>query len=135
MAEAIAAFGLASNILQVIDFGTKFVSIAWRIYRSSNAALDSAQDFVDIQTITKDLQIVLPTLQNPDYHNDVAADEQNNLSQLASDCLKVTQKLLESLTLCMDSCRKDAIGNGAPFKTFWMESEIHGVRRGDNTEA
>jgi hypothetical protein len=48
MAEAIAAFGLASNILQVTDFGSKFVSIAWRIYRSSNAALDSAQDFVDI---------------------------------------------------------------------------------------
>jgi hypothetical protein len=97
MAEALAAFGLASNILQVIDFGSKFVSIAWRIYRSSNAASDSAQDFVDIQRITKSLQIVLPTLQDPDYHSDVAADNQNNIVQLASDCSKVTQKLLDSL--------------------------------------
>jgi len=90
MAEAIAAFGLASNILQVIDFGTKFVSIAWRIYRSSNAALDSAQDIVNIQRMTKDLQTVLPTLQDPDCHSDVAADSQGNISQLASDCSKVT---------------------------------------------
>jgi hypothetical protein len=97
MAEAIAAFGLASNILQAIDFGSKFVSIAWRIYRSSNATLDSAQDFVDIQRITKDLQIVLPTLQDPDYHSNVATDGQDNIAQLASDCSKGTQKLLDSL--------------------------------------
>ena len=31
--EAIAALGLASSILQVIDFPSKFVSVAWKIYR------------------------------------------------------------------------------------------------------
>jgi len=59
--------------------------------------LESAQGFVDIQRITKNLQIVLPTLQDPDCHSDVAVDGQDNIAQLASDCSKVTQKLLGSL--------------------------------------
>jgi hypothetical protein len=34
MAEAIATLSLASNILQVIDFGSKFASTAWKIYKA-----------------------------------------------------------------------------------------------------
>jgi hypothetical protein len=129
MAEAIAAFGLASNILQVIDFGSKFVSIAWKIYRSSNAALDNAQDFVDIQRITKDLQIVLPILQDPEYHNDVAANDQNGIAELASDCSKVTQKLLDSLYgLLSEGRNRKWTSMKTAFKTLWMESEIVGLQ-------
>ncbi|KAM0344889.1 hypothetical protein ACHAPU_007021 [Fusarium lateritium] len=36
MAER-AALGVAANVLQVIDFGTRFVTVAWQISRSDEA--------------------------------------------------------------------------------------------------
>jgi hypothetical protein len=79
---------------------------------------------------------VLPTLQDSDYHSDIAADDQDNTAQLASDCSKVTQKLLDSLYGLLSEGRNWKWGSiKTAFKALWMESEIHGARRGDNTEA
>ena len=63
MAEAVAALSLASTVLQVINSGTKFASIAWKIYHSGREALASCDDFEYLPKISLDPQGVLKDLQ------------------------------------------------------------------------
>ena len=45
MAEALAAFGLAANIVQFIDIGSRLVSTIWGIY---NQYQDATRDLLEL---------------------------------------------------------------------------------------
>ena len=56
MAEANAAFSLAANVVQFIDFGARYIGNFWSFYK---AASNTDDDVPDVETINSDLQNVL----------------------------------------------------------------------------
>jgi hypothetical protein len=94
MAEAVAALNLASNILQVIDFGTKFVSTAQKVYRTGVAALDNHDVFPDLRQINKDLGTVLKDLTVP--IQDGVSEHHQGIIDLGAECGTLAQQLSAS---------------------------------------
>src|SRR5947207_108974 len=94
MAEALAAFSVAANVLQFVDVGTRTVATFWSFYRSNRKGLKQAPDIV---SISADLQRVLDKFQLPPGDG---PDEDAGLVQLARECQDVAlemQNLLNSL--------------------------------------
>jgi hypothetical protein len=94
MAEALAAFSVAANVLQFVDIGTRTLSTFWSFYRSNRKGIQQAPDIVSILT---DLQRVLEKFQLPPGD---CTDEDAGLVQLARECQDVAlemQSLLHSL--------------------------------------
>jgi hypothetical protein len=129
MADAIAALSLASNVLQVIDFGSKFVSIAWKIYRSGKSAVDSVDELADLQKINSNLYGLLDKLQAPSSGLDDVSSDHHGIIHLATECSRLVQKLLgffRSLGLGENGRKRDAIK--AAFKIMWKEDDILAVQ-------
>ncbi|RFU27505.1 hypothetical protein B7463_g8821, partial [Scytalidium lignicola] len=85
MAEAIAAFSLAANIVQFIDFGVRVTSNFWSFYKAASTTDDDAPD---VETINSDLQNVLKELQSfPEPAT------KTGLAQLAQECQKAAAQL------------------------------------------
>lgn len=91
--DPLTAAGLASTILQFIDFTYKIVSGAAEIYKSSSSTAEST---LNAQIVTKDLQSLIEKLQH--LLLDVGAlvaltkDEQS-LKDIRKKCLKVGNEL------------------------------------------
>ena len=75
MAESIAIFGLAANIVQFLDIGSKFVSSAWKIYSSGRNGMGKISDLV---RLTGDLQTILKGLQTSDENINATIEGENN---------------------------------------------------------
>jgi hypothetical protein len=116
MAEAIAALALAGNVLQFIDFGSRFISHAWKVYKTG---VDGADAVPNLQLLTTDLQNVLTSLQRRQE------GDSPGMGRLCEECSRVARRLLESLNLLNlpDKMRKrDAVK--AAFKATWNRDEI-----------
>jgi hypothetical protein len=93
--EPLAALGVASNIIQIVDFASRLVSRGHELYQSadgrlaSHAILDNASQ--NLLTLYNDLG----KFQRPDPRNLNAADEQ--LVQLKIDSETVVNKLRDAL--------------------------------------
>jgi hypothetical protein len=90
MMDPVTAFGLASNILQFIDSGTKFVQFASRIYHGKDAAYE------DWLKLTENLDTILFRLECPESDDAKKIDSGagKGISDLALDCRKTAGKLL-----------------------------------------
>lgn len=122
MAEAIAAFGLAANIVQFIDFGCNFVSTVWSIYRKGR---DGVGELFDLEKTTKDLQLVLANLQLPPGNPDERTESERSLQELAEQCQNLATEMLSALRQIsnLDKPRKrDALKTA--FRMIWKEDEI-----------
>lgn len=125
MAEGVAAFSLAANILQFIDFGARVVSNFWSFYKSNRKEANNVPDF---SAINADLQRVLSDLQLP-YDDGSGGDI--GLVELAKDCRCVA----EELKTVLQSLFKARVGNTgkrdalmAAFKLAWREDEIRSLQ-------
>ena len=97
MAEAVAAFSVAANVIQFIDFGTRLTSQFWKFYRSIR---ESREAVPDIKTINKDLREVSKRLEASKTEDEEA---NKGLKVLAAECYSVAvglDKLLASLLAC-----------------------------------
>jgi|ERR1700722_18828219 hypothetical protein len=120
MAEAVAAFSLAANVIQFIDFTAKVASNFWRFYKIGG---NGASEIPDIRTITADLNTVLLRVQLS-AGND---DSESALRQLARECRNVAtglQKVLESLAKVRADKPTKQEALKAAFKLVWKEKEI-----------
>lgn len=126
MAESIAIFGLAANIVQFLDIGSKFVSSVWKIYSSGRNGMGKIPDLVKV---TGDLKIILKGLQTSDENKKETIEGEHDLRQLAGECQTVAMELLDSLDRINppDPIRKrDALS--VTFKMMWKEEEIRGLQ-------
>jgi hypothetical protein len=126
MAEAIAAFSLAANIVQFIDFGSNFASSVWKIYWSGR---DGVSEVPDLRKITDDLQEVLKNLQLLAGNNEEILESECGIRQLAEQCQNVATELLISLSKVSlpDKVRKRDVLKAA-FKIIWKEEEIKSLQ-------
>ncbi|KAK1758029.1 hypothetical protein QBC47DRAFT_132305 [Echria macrotheca] len=116
MAEAVAALGLAANILQMLDYGGKILSTAWAIYDGTDAT-----GFTSLQTLCEDLKSSVETLQKPQSEPDEA------IAHLAKECSVVANALLQKLQ-ALGLSKKMRIGKRealqAAFQRAWKRNEI-----------
>lgn len=122
MAEVIAVLGIAANIVQFLDFGTNFVSKAWRI---CSAGRDGLCDISDLESTTFDLQKILQSLQTPVEDNGESIDGQTGLRQFADQCQVLATELLNSIQKISASGKtrkRDALTTA--FRFVWKEKEI-----------
>jgi hypothetical protein len=85
MAEAIAAFSLAANVVQFIDFGSRVTSNFWSFYKAASNTDDSLPD---VEIINYDLQNILKELQSSP-----TSASKTGLAQLAQECQKAATQL------------------------------------------
>lgn len=121
MAEAVAALGVAANVLQFLDYGSRFVSQAWRIHKTGSDGLDGIPN---LQLMTKQLQEVLGDLQK---HQ---ATDNPELLQLSEECSRVARRLIESIDcigIPQGGRKRDALKTA--FKMAWKREEIQQLQR------
>lgn len=94
--EALAAVGLAGNIVQFIDFSCKLFGQANSIYHSRSGA---TKDALDLETITESLVKLTTHLENNlnGQYNRRYQDAQRNLQPLAKDCSNIAKELVTIL--------------------------------------
>ena len=126
MAEALIAVGLASNILQFIDVGSKLVSNVWTIFTSGREGLAT---LLDVQKVTKDLEQILRDFKIPKDANVCLDSSDNGLQQLVGSCEHLAIELLESLKkfdLPEKSRKRDNLK--AALRLIWKEEELKSLQ-------
>ena len=125
MSEALAAFSVAANVLQFVDFGTRTISTFWSFYRSNRKGPKRAPDIV---SISADLQRVLDKFQLPPGDG---PDEDAGLVQLARECQDVAlemQNLLNSLFNAEAKSMGKREALLAAFKMICKEEELRSLQ-------
>ena len=127
MAEALAALGVAANIVQFIDFGGKILSESYRLHKSKRGNSGKNEE---LESVALDLQKLHDELQCPDnerYQTPTPNDIQ--LQRLAEQCRDVCLELLAALEK-MKSV--DSPGKWRSFRvaleTVWGESKIKSLQ-------
>jgi hypothetical protein len=129
MAEAIAALSLASNILQVIDFGSKFASIAWNIYKAGHHSLEGLDEIKSLRVLNINLSDVLRDIHMQSSGASPSDKSNQGVVNLAKECAMQVEELLQSLNNLSlgDTARKrDAFR--AAFKLTWKREDISGLQ-------
>jgi len=88
MAEALATLSLAANCLQVIDFGTRVFTTAWRIYTEASI-LD---EFAVLQQSASSLKELITTFEEQSSGSD------GGLKNIVSRCHSVVDRFLKTLS-------------------------------------
>jgi hypothetical protein len=125
MAEAIAAFSLAANVIQFIDFGSR---VAANFYGYHKAGSKSRDDASDLDIINRDLAQVLRNLQvsAPD-----SSINETGLGRLAQECQKCAQQLDKKLRPMLKARLQQLGKRGAvmaAFKAAWKEDEMRSLQ-------
>jgi hypothetical protein len=123
MAE-VAALSLAANILQVLEYGKKFVTTAWAIYRSDSEGVEL---LADLKCTSHGLKPILNQLQECPRQGQEGED---SISSLAKQCACILKEMLESIPNSQTSGtgrkRKAAV---AAFRLVWKENKVHMLSR------
>ena len=132
MAEAILAFGLASNAIQFIDFGSKILSKTYHLYHSKAGG---QIEECGLEVVTRDLQRVTESLQSsfaderkqspkPLSQNEVQLQD---LARRCQDSCSELVAALEELKVHGRSRRWNTFR--AALKTVWSEDRIDSLQR------
>jgi hypothetical protein len=115
--DPVTVFSLAGSILKFLDSGSRFVELAWRLYRSGP---DERADRSELFGVTSNLEECLKsptTLQN------------DGIGKLAGDCNKVASKLLnvlQQVKVPENPRKRDALK--AAFRLMWKGDEIKSLQ-------
>lgn len=126
MAEALAAVGLAASVLQFIDVGNRFVSSAYKIYRSGQ---DRTSELPNLQKLTQDVENVMRRLQSSASSSVGVHGDESGLQELVVSCKSAASDLLTTLHKIhgINKGRKrDAFL--AAFKMIWKDEELKSMQ-------
>ncbi|KAF5013145.1 hypothetical protein FDECE_865 [Fusarium decemcellulare] len=117
MAEGLAGLGVAASVLQVIDFGTRFIVKAWKIHST-----DLAETLVsDLQRSSTNLHNVLHELQSISA-NDASDEAIRSLAEKSAAILKQLLTSLADIGRAGGGRRRGAIKKA--FLMTWKENEL-----------
>jgi hypothetical protein len=125
MAEVIAGFSLAANVLQFIDVSSRLTTTFWRLYKSSS---DASDDLPSIETVNADLQQVLDSLQDP---LSIPSAQATGINLLVRDCRETAVQLDEILKRLAQARSQSGTKRGAlkaALKAVWKETDIELLR-------
>lgn len=126
MAEAVAALSVAANLLQVTDYGIRFVNTAWNIWRSGP---DSVEALATLQTLSQNLKIVSAQLHEVQSSppTDHLASSDKGIFEAAGQCNVIAQEVLDHLdkiTLPETTVTRKRDAARASFKLLWKNDDI-----------
>ncbi|KAI9658401.1 MAG: hypothetical protein M1821_002534 [Bathelium mastoideum] len=124
--EAIAALGIASNIIQFVDFGLKVVSKGNRIYRSNDGSL---AEYNDLELVTNDLLIlqkgIEQSLEAPSLNDSDEDDDKEAMKALLLASDKAAIDLLQHLNMAKAQGRfRRWKSLRQALKSIWSKKEI-----------
>ena len=124
MLDPLTAIGLAGNIVQFVDFCSKVVSKAHRIYRSADGSL---AENLDAETISRDLLYLTARVEAGSRPSSLAQEEQA-LKDLCTGCNDVAQELLTVL----GNLKGRKLGKWSSFKqalkSTWSKDRIEALQ-------
>jgi hypothetical protein len=132
--DGLTALSLAGNIIQFVDFGTKLLSRAEELYRSSQGSLGVNDE---IELVTADLKDVITKLRvsflKKDEDEDLCEQDQTQLASFRKVCdeaVKVADELVERLKkLKFNGKFKRLTSLQHAIKTIWSEKEVASLMR------
>lgn len=122
------AFSLAGTVLQFIETGSKFVILAWRLYRPSP---DSANDFAEASQVTSALSQILEELSHEEDAGETNENGDGCIARLANDCRSVASQLLnvlQSIKLPENGKIRKRDALKAAFRLLWNEDEVKALQ-------
>ena len=120
------AIGLAANIFQFIDVGSRFVSNVRNISKSGR---QGSSEWLDVQRMTEDMKNVLSGLRIPNESSPILDSNESGLKQLVGNCEGLAGELLDSLLKIhpMEKSRKrDNLR--AALRMVWKEKELKSLQ-------
>ncbi|ORY14705.1 hypothetical protein BCR34DRAFT_225132 [Clohesyomyces aquaticus] len=118
--DPFSALGLAGNVVQFLDFGSKLISESHAIYNNASGAGTAN---VELELVYTDLSHLTKALENPP---DVSSNE-GELRQLASSCRSVAVELLDivqALKVNKNCKHRKWRSFRQALKTVWKQSDI-----------
>lgn len=94
MAE-LAALGVASSILQVVDFGAKVVKTAYKLAKTPGDALD---ENVELEALATEQNAIAERLQSSLESRSVLSANEEAVVKIAAECGKQTSELISLLS-------------------------------------
>ncbi|KAK1991738.1 hypothetical protein LX36DRAFT_675043 [Colletotrichum falcatum] len=126
MAEAVAAFALAGNILQFTEFATKFANKCIKIHRSGGSASDELRELHDIVTRQ---QATSRRLHLSEAERTKLLPEHTKILHVSDQCSKKFSEIRGTLDRVGLKGNKTAWGTVATaFKATWNEKKIEDLR-------
>ncbi|KAK3984169.1 hypothetical protein QBC44DRAFT_385972 [Cladorrhinum sp. PSN332] len=107
MAEAVAALSLAANIVQVTEFGFKFVTTAWKFWQSKQEEVEAFQDLEILAQHFGEVILQIVPLDPATGSGTVAGSQA--IHQTAAECKTTVDEILGSI---------DKIGLRSPVNRF-----------------
>jgi hypothetical protein len=97
--DPLSALSVAGTIVQFVDYGTKLLSNARELYRSSVGTLDANNE---LELVTTDLRALIAKLRMSFYSRafdpgSVEAQQRASFDRLCDDAAKLAEELLERL--------------------------------------
>ncbi|CAM1503551.1 Fc.00g011420.m01.CDS01 [Cosmosporella sp. VM-42] len=123
-----AALSLAANILQVLDYGKRFVFTAWDIYQAGTESVKLLSDLHDgshyFQSVLGELQSGAARASDP--HSSKSDDA---IYSLGDNCAETLQEILESLaTIGSPGKGRKRKAVVTAFKLSWKRSDIESLQ-------
>jgi len=130
--EALAAVGLASSIVQFVDFATKIISKGYQYQKSVDGVLD---DNVELQAIADSLDQLSKGLITSKEKTSPSARRKKNLKEIALNAVAMEcQSIANDLSTAVD--RLKITGKRTKWKSFrqalksqWKKEEIEATLR------
>ena len=128
MAEPLVAFGIAANVIQFLDFGSKLFSASHQIYRHG-----TIKGHIDTKLIAQDLRGVATSLR--DSVEQVSGDKSRSedevsLQRLATQCQSICDELcgvLEKLEVQTKNTKVESFKTAV--KTIWRKEQIQDLQK------
>ena len=106
MAEALAGVGVAANVVQLLDVGTRLVTSARAIYVSSK---EGVGELPDLNAVTKDLELVLQGLNKRRSDGMTLGESEKSFQELITTSQELANDLLNAL-------KKAGVGASGSFR-------------------
>ena len=119
--EALATLGLASNVVQFVDFASRLISKSHELYTSSDGMLIEQKD---LALITRDMKAIVGHLKQS---QGPAADQ---LQTLSTECFRVADELigaLKELQCKGPPSRYKSVRQALRFA--WSKEKIHEIEK------
>jgi len=120
--DPFTAIGLASSIVQFVDYSTRLLSDAREIYTSVSGSTDQNKS---LETITTEMKALSAKLSLP--ANSTQSEDEKALRRIATECESVSKEILSLLTKIKSPNPKSKL------RSVWsaLQSKMHQAQKLD----